>query len=112
MLNASNCPASRWCVPIFEFSPRRFDRHGAYKTRFAVCRTIDKDHRLRLRDFFYHLRRPLLIAQYTHSRIIAPVLFGPLRKKRPDAVIFAERVAAGEDETSGRKSHAVIVLTE
>jgi hypothetical protein len=35
-----------------------------------------------------------------------------LRKKRPDAIVLAERIPTSENETSGRKSHAVIVLSE
>jgi hypothetical protein len=53
-----------------------------------------------------------MIAKHADARIMAPSLFGPLRKKRPDAVILAQRIPASENETSGSKSHAVIVLSE
>jgi len=53
-----------------------------------------------------------MIAKHAHPRVIAPSFFGPLRKKWPDTVIFAQRIPTSEDETSGHKSHAVIVLSE
>ena len=77
-----------------------------------IQRTVHKDYRFGCGDFLRHIRRPLVIVQYAHSRITAPSLFGPLRKKRPDTIILAQRVAAGKNQTSGRKSHAVIVLSE
>jgi hypothetical protein len=52
-----------------------------------VQRTINENHRFGSRHFFGHLRCPLVIAEYAHPRIIAPSLFRPLRKKRPDTII-------------------------
>jgi hypothetical protein len=74
--------------------------------------TVHEDHRFGGGDFFCHIRSPLVIAEHAHTRIAAPVFFGPLRKKRPDAIIFAQRIPTSEDEASGRQSHAVIVLSE
>jgi hypothetical protein len=53
-----------------------------------------------------------MIAEHADAWIITPAFFGPLRKKRPDAIVLAERIPTSENETSGRKSHAVIVLSE
>ena len=88
------------------------DGGRADQPRSAVSRAIDENHRFCLRNFFDHLGRPLVIAKHTHAKIVAPPFFGPLRKKRPDAVILAQRIPTSEDETSGRKSHAFIVLSE
>ena len=52
-----------------------------------------------------------MIADYAHPRIIAPVLFSPISKKWPDTIILTQRIAAGKNETSGRKRHIAIVLS-
>jgi hypothetical protein len=79
--------------------------------RRLIQRAVHKDDRFGGGDFLRHVRSPLVIAEHTNAGIAAPALFGPLGKKRPDAVILAERIATSENETSGRKRHAVIVLS-
>jgi hypothetical protein len=77
-----------------------------------VERTVYKYYGFGCSDFLRHVGSPLVIAEHAHTRVIVPAFFGPLRKKRPDAIIFAKRIPTSENETSGGKSHAVIVLSE
>ena len=55
---------------------------------------------LRLRHFFHHPWRPLVIAKHAQALVIAPAFFGLSRKRWPDAVILAQRIPAGENETT------------
>ena len=52
-------------------------------------------------DILGQFRRPLLPRQHTHGGFGAELLGGPFGKARTNAVITAQRVAAGEDEAAG-----------
>lgn len=65
---------------------------------------IDENHRFRKGDFFGQFRGPLLTGQDAHTGFVAKSLRGPFCEPRPEAVIFTECVAAGEDEASGWSS--------
>lgn len=84
--------------PWFQRSRAELTQHDLAGS--LIQRTVHKNHRLGCGDLFRHIRRPLVIAEYAHPSIIAPVFFCPLCKKRPDAIILAHRVATGEDEAS------------
>jgi hypothetical protein len=64
--------------------------------------TVNEEDGVSVGDLFGKVRRPLLAVHDAHGRIRDKADFCPVSEKRPDAVIFAERIAAGKDETSGR----------
>ena len=69
-------------------------------TRGLIQCTVHEDHHFGCGDFFRHIRRPLVIAEHAHSRIITPPLFGPPGKKRTDAIILAQRIPTSENQTT------------
>ena len=63
--------------------------------------TVDEEHTVGLGDLFGQVRGPLLAGNRTDFWGFVELLFRPLSKPRPYAIIGAEGVAAGEDEAAG-----------
>jgi len=54
-----------------------------------------------------------MVGDDAHAWLIAEAPLGPLGKPKPDAVISAQRVAAGEYEASGRgRAHGLSLADE
>ena len=90
--------------------PAWLDLNQANRPRRRCNRAVNKQHRLRPRNIFRQIRSPLLPCNHQHAKLIAKPLFRPSSKPRPNAVIRAQRVAAGKNKTSGRSlSHLSMV---
>jgi len=81
---------------------RRLNRNHLDRPGRGLNGTVDKQNRLGGRNLFCQLGRPLLPCDHPHFGAVGEAALSPLRKKRPDTVIPAQRVTAGENEASGR----------
>ena len=79
----------------------RLDRRQIDGTWGRSERAIDKQDGVSAGDVFGQLGSPLMVGEDAHAGLVSKAPFGPLGKPKPDAVIGAQRVAAGEDEASG-----------
>jgi len=78
------------------FYGRQMERAG-----FGIERAIDKQDGLGAGDVFSQLRGPLMVGNDAQAWLITEALLGPPGKPKPDTVISAQRVAAGENEAAG-----------
>jgi hypothetical protein len=76
------------------------DRGQHYRSGSGGGRAIDKQHGPGVGNLLGQLRRPLLAGDDADAVFPAESLFDPGRQPRTNAVIPAQRIAAGEDEAS------------
>ena len=89
------------------------DGHELDETRSDVGGKVNEKDRICEGDVLGEFRCPLLAGDDLKAGRAGEALFGPLSEPRPDTIIFAERVAAGEDETGRlRGFHGQMVACE
>ena len=79
----------------------RLDGQQVDRSGRGIEGAIDEEDGLRMGDVFGELGGPLRECDYAKIRLAGEALLGAFGKPKADAVISAQRVAAGEDEASG-----------
>ena len=86
---------------VFRATGGWFNGRHMERTGFGFDRAIDKQDGLSAGNVFSQFRSPLMVSDDAHAGLCGEALLSPFGKPKSDAVISAQRVAAGKNEASG-----------
>ena len=86
---------------VFRATGDWLDGRQVERAGFGAKGAIDKQDGLSAGNVFSKFRSPLMVSDDAHAGLCGEALLSPFGKPKSDAVISAQRVAAGKNEASG-----------